>query len=220
MTHQKSSFIWQNISVMSYLQFPWRYLVTTTFFLTLALGFLFQSINHTVLKLVLVGLIIFFNISFFRPIRWIQITPEEKIIGNLWEKQLTISIFDYLPKVADFPPTQVAPTRPYFTDQNNKGAIYEISKKTNQYNFSLKTQTGGEMVIPLFNYPGWIVEINNKKVPVSSFSNLGLISFKVEPGDSRVRALFQETPLRLISNIISLISVTISLYILRSKKYV
>lgn len=220
MTHQKSSFIWQNVSVMSYLQFPWRYLVTATFFLTLSLGFLFQNLNNTFLKFVLVGLIIFFNVSFFRPIRWIDITPEEKIIGNLWGKQLTISIFDYLPKVADFPPTEMAPTRPYFTDKNSVGAIYEISKKTNQYNFSLKTKTGGEMVIPLFNYPGWFVEVNNKKVPTSSFGHLGLLSFKVQPGEYQIRALFQETPLRLVANIISLISVTISLYILRSKKYV
>jgi uncharacterized membrane protein YfhO len=130
---------------------------------------------------------------------------------------LTISILTIFPK--SFPPTD-GPTRPYFVDQKNKGAIYEISKRTNQYNFSLKTQTGGELVIPLFNYPGWLVEVNNKKVPISSYSNLGLISFKLEPGEYRVRALFKETPLRLVANLISLISVTISLYILRNKKYV
>jgi hypothetical protein len=188
--------------------------------LTLSLGYLFQNLNNNFLKFGLVGLIIFFNLSFFRPLRWIDITPEEKIIGNLWEKQLTISIFDYLPKVADIPPTEMAPTRPYFADQNNNGAIYEISKKTNQYNFSLKTQTGGEIVIPLFNYPGWNVEVNSKKVSTSSFSHLGLISFKLEPGDYQVRALFQDTPLRMTANIISLVAISISLYILKSKKYV
>jgi len=211
MTHQKSSFIWQSIPVLSYLQFPWRYLVTTTFFVSIAIGYLFLNLNSKLLKVILVVLIVLFNVSFFRPIKTIDITPAEKIIGNLWQKQLTISIFDYLPKTADLPPTQKAPLAPYFSDPKNNGAFFEIVKTSNRYDFSLKTTTGGTVVVPVFNYPGWQVEANNKKKLTSSFGKLGLVSFNVDPGTYQVKARFRDTPFRTTANIISLIAVVLCL---------
>lgn len=211
MTHQKSSFIWQSIPVLSYLQFPWRYLVTTTFFLSIAIGYLFLNLKNKLLKLILISLIIFFNASFFIPLRWIAITPTEKVIGNLWEKQLTISIFDYLPKTADLPPIQKAPLAPYFSESKSTGAFFEITKTSNRYDFSLKTTTGGTVVIPVFNYPGWQVEINNKKMLTSSFGELGLVSFNVDPGTYQVKARFKDTPFRTTANIISLVTVVLCL---------
>ena len=161
--------------------------------------------------MILIILIIFFNISLFRPIRWINITPDEKVIGNLWQKQLTISIFDYLPKTADLPPVQKAPLTPYFSDPKSTGAFYEVVKTSNRYDFSLKTKTGGKVIVPIFNYPGWQVEVNKRKIKASSFGDLGLVSFNLEPGDYQIKVRFKDTPLRKTSNIISIITLAICL---------
>jgi len=52
------------------------------------------------------------NYSYFTPKDWLYITDADKFSGESWQKQLTISIFDYLPIYAKFPPISLAPAVP------------------------------------------------------------------------------------------------------------
>ncbi len=83
MIHQKSSFIWEKLFFLSWLQFPWRFLTDSIFLLSLigALGIFFVSlINKSAAKVVAAFLIIgvfTLHANFFTPKGWLDISDKE-----------------------------------------------------------------------------------------------------------------------------------------------
>ena len=70
-----------------------------------------------------------------------------------------------------------------------------------------------------FYYPGWHVTVDGDPVPVAPTDPEGLISFDVPAGRHTVRVRFGETPLRLVADAISILSLTIliTIQILKAK---
>lgn len=234
MIHQKSSFIWQQVPGIEYLQFPWRFLALSTFFLSIlgasAIYFL-QKFSKTGLWLGLISVVvaIMLTINFFQPKNWLNISDTEKFSGQSWEKQLTISIFDYLPIYAKFPPNQVAPDLPEILDGDVVVTSYKKGSDFQEGNIS----GGGVIRLPLFDFPGMKVTMTSSTsgdVPLGVDTGhttittevnhwhddcrnqeycLGLITFNT-PTDSfpyqTFKAELTDTPIRTIGNSISLVS--------------
>src|SRR4030042_3211047 len=114
MIHMKSSFIWAKLPILWYMQFPWRFLAISIFLLCLIIGLLVYLAGKYkyVLGIVLVLVSFALTINYFVPKAWLNITDTDKFSGISWEKQLTISIFDYLPIYAKLPPYSKAPDLP------------------------------------------------------------------------------------------------------------
>ncbi|KKS45088.1 MAG: hypothetical protein UV10_C0034G0003 [Candidatus Azambacteria bacterium GW2011_GWA1_42_19] len=121
LTHGKSEFIWKLIPPMSYIQFPWRFLTVSTFFLSLACGAVSLVVPRRFIPLLLL-LLLLLNIGFFKPDIWRTITDKEQFSGALWDEQRSSAISDFWPKEAKIP-TNFAPQDPlvlYATDQYQK----------------------------------------------------------------------------------------------------
>jgi len=58
-----------------------------------------------------------------------------------------------------------------------------------------------------FDYPGWTAEIDGQKVDIIPGIGTGLITFPVPAGDHDITITFRETPLRLVADLVSLLSV-------------
>lgn len=217
MTHQKSSFIWQIFPFLKYLQFPWRYLVPATFFMSLAIGYVFFKARNSPLLLSIMILLFLFNKSYFRPLHYVDITPTEKMTGHYYDKELTISIFDYLPKVAPLPPTQAVPLGPIFV--NGIAALSNLQKSSASYSFDLIASQPGQIAFPIYNFKGWRVKLDGIDQKISNYSNLGLISVSFPQGSHYLAAKFESTPLRSLANTISLIFIFISIYLFKNQKY-
>lgn len=217
MTHQKSSFVWGLIPFLKYLQFPWRYLVPATFFASFIAGYVFYKSSNKKFVLFLFFIIFLFNKDYFRPLHLVDITPTEKMSGYYYDKELTISIFDYLPMVAKFPPNQPVPLSPFF--ESGLAGITNLTKTSNSYVFDLVSSASGRVVIPLYNFKGWKVKLDGVNQVVTSYSDLGLISVGYQPGFHHLSANFENTPLRSAVNITSLAFILSSIYLLRTKKY-
>jgi len=224
LVHQKSTFIWKLIPTLEWLQFPWRFLAPATFIFSLAAGAILyfpSSINkklriNEIILLICIPLL-FLNISYMRPRSWFPMTDEIKLSGESWRKQQTISIFDYLPIDAKLPPADKAPEKPWFA--MSEGEITNYSKGSNWQKIELNSTTKNVVLVPLFYYPGWQVEVNDQIVPINKDNDLGLITFEVNSGFSQVLIKLVNTPIRLISNGVTLISILIAiLLIFRSNK--
>lgn len=219
MTHQKSTFIWESLPLLSYLQFPWRFLVTANFFLALVIGYLaFQVIHSKQLLLVTIfGILIFFtNVSYFRPREWFDLTIWEKFSGLNWDRQLTISIFDYLPIYAKFPPATSAPILP--EGKNSYVSILDYRHGSASLRFNTRSQAADQLVLPQFDFPGWRVKLDGQTVPHSHNNDLGLITFDLPLGDHRVEADLRDTPIRLFGNLLTIIFTPLAIYTLARKE--
>lgn len=220
MTHEKSTFIWKAIPIFSYLQFPWRFLVPVTFFVSLVAGFFISTIKKKralFFSLVFGVLLFFMNVSYFRPREWFDITIYEKFSGLSWDKQLTISIFDYLPIFAKFPPSLPAPSYPYGEEVVS---ILDYRHRTNQISFTTKSQAATKLTLPQFDFPGWRVKLDGKIIPHGHDNDLGLISFPLPPGEHKLEAKLDDTLIRFVGSAATLVFAPVALYFLIRKENV
>lgn len=208
LAHQRSSFIWRAMPFMSYFQFPWRFLSIASFTFSAAAGafFLNLKMNKIFLGLILIFSVIYLNVSFFRTSDWFNINDGQKFSGASWEKQLTISIFDYLPIFAKTPPTEKAPEQPTVISGSAEILFYQKGtdwQKGEIWSNSAET----EVRLPLFYFPGFSVFVDGKKSLINYNNELGLIDVKIPQGDHQVFVKLLKTTDRWVGDLMSLLGV-------------
>jgi hypothetical protein len=75
-----------------------------------------------------------------------------------------------------------------------------------KYQFTIDSSTDTQVVFNRYYFPGWQVKINNVATNIYPKGDLGVISFSVPSGNNNIIIEFSDTPIRKISNIISLIT--------------
>lgn len=225
MTHQKSSFLWSSLGFLTWLQFPWRFLANSIFLLSI-LGALFVFFAGRKFSLILAAVItvscLVLYSSFFRPSGWLFISDQDKFSGKSWEKQLTVSIFDYLPIYAKLPPISKAPDLPEVLEGNvnfisyKKGSNYQVGQ--------IEVFDESLIRLPLFDFPGMKVTVDGSRVSHRQDCRnqefcLGLITFSVPEGRHNILVKLYDTQARAIGNFITIISLIIVswLFFYRSK---
>ena len=224
MIHMKSSFIWAKLPILWWMQFPWRYLSVSVFLLSILGGLVIYFSGK--FKYVLGGLIIFasviLNISFFVPKNWLDITDTDKFFGVSWQKQMTISIFDYLPIYATLPPINEAPLIPEILD--GKANIYEYKKGSDFQTGKIIVLEDATIRLPLFDFPGMKVNANGNAI--NHYNNdcrlekfcYGLITFNLPRGEYEIEAKLTDTIIRRVGNYISLVSFGIIIWLIFKKR--
>ena len=223
MIHMKSSFIWAKLPFLWYLQFPWRFLAVSIFLLCLAAGIAIYLIPKG--KRVLGGLVLLaavvLNIGFYVPKDWLTINDSEKFSGVSWQKQLTISIFDYLPIYAKLPPISAAPDLPEVLDGTAEFSDYR--KGSDFQTGNVEVLADATLRLPLFDFPGMQVKVNG--VVINHVHDdcrneefcLGLVSFKLPEGKYYIETRLTDTPVRKVGNYLSLTGIVVVLWLIIKK---
>lgn len=230
MIHMKSSFIWALIPTLWWLQFPWRFLSVSIFLLSILTGLAIYITQKTrIVKrfkyfcgglIVLLAIIV--NIGFFVPKDWLNITDNDKFSGVSWQKQITISIFDYLPIYAQFPPITQAPSKPEILD--GVSSIINYEKGSNFQTGSIKVEEEATIRLPLYDFPGMKVWVNGEVVDHYNDDCrgqefcYGLITFKLDEGQHEVEVKLTNTPIRTVGNVVSLLSFGIIIWLILKRK--
>ena len=160
---------------------------------------------------------IILNIGFFVPKDWLKITDTDKFSGISWQKQMTISIFDYLPIYAKLPPINEAPLIPEIMD--GKATIIDYKKGSDFQYGTINVTEEAVVRLPLFDFPGMQVKVNGEVI--SHYNNdcrghdfcYGLITFKLSVGEHKVEVELKDTLVRTIGNITSLVSIIIIIWL-------
>lgn len=221
MTHTKSRFIWDNISIFRFFQFPWRFLLLSSFFFSAAAGAIAVALNKKSARVTAVaitlGLLLLFYASYFVPSGWIDINDKEKFSGENWSKQQTISIYDYLPKTVVEPPAEAAKPEPEIISGEAK--LANIEKGSNWYKVETEVLSDNVLIkLPVYYFPNWKVEVNGEDSTFSYNNDQGLISLQLPKGKHDVYAKLFDTPIRQTSNLISVLAlVAIPVYLKRNK---
>ncbi len=216
MTLPYSQFIWDKISPLWYLQFPWRFLEFAALFSALLAG----SLNKKLLVILLVPLVIFTNAKYFVPQKLLPEATDQTQLSDYQVKWVvSATSYEYLPKGME------ARNINEFTIKNSqftitKGDFQVSDQKFNPDNFRLlgKSSGGGEIQFQTVNFPGWKVWINGGEVTIEDNNPRKLITVKVESGESQIQAKFTNTPVRTLGNLISLSSIIILVIYFALKK--
>ena len=193
MTHNKSTFIWERINILTFFQFPWRFLSLSVFTASILGGFVISTFKgkwKIILSVLMIIIAVFLGWGYFRPREFYNITDSDKLSGELWEIQRRGAILDYLPKTA-LEPREAAPN---------------ILKDS-------------QIDIPVYYFPNWEILVNGKVYPSNHDNLLGRISINLKEGSYEVRGHFKNTSLRTFSNMLSLVSFLGFIGFIKWKKY-
>jgi len=102
LTHNKSAFMWELLSFMKFIQFPWRFLGMAVFSFSLVAGVLFNLITKKLFLysvfVFVIPYILYTTYSFFRPDIWYTVGDNHFLTGEEWDRQRTASIGDFWPQ--------------------------------------------------------------------------------------------------------------------------
>jgi len=210
MTHAKSIFIWEMLPLLSFVQFPWRFLGIAMFASSFLAAGVIASLKGRLKYLIGGGLIVLtviLNSGYFKPEKYLPLmTDKEKLSGEEWKNQSMATLLDYLPKTVQEFPKDLAPSSPSAIEGEAK--ITEFRKRSNFWRFTIETSGIKPVLVsvPVFDFPNWVVLIDQKPVPFSSDNPLGIIEVFVPSGKHTVVGWFTDTRLRIFANFLSLSS--------------
>ncbi len=211
----RSSFIWESLNLAQYVQFPWRLLMITTFLIPTFFLFITPQIpqRFTIpFALFLLFSAPILTIGYFQPGEIYDRNDDyylHRFLPNIApQDQATISA-QYLTHTEDYVSLPLNAVRPKelpqakLTAQNETTKILVKSDHPFNLTYQLNTPENDLLTFHTFDFPGWQVKLGNKIIDHTT-NDLGAITFAVPNGEHTLTISFVETPLRQISNLISI----------------
>jgi len=212
MVHNKSTFLWQIFTPVQKIQFPWRFLNNTAFLLSLSVGVLpfiikkyFNKKTSTIISSLIILIILLINFNYFKPLQSYPLTDDQKFSGDNWTNQIASGIYDYLPKTANQAAKTAAP--PYISKVDPKDSIVNISgqkKGTDWLFFNLFLNQDSKVTLSQLYFPKFQVTNKGQEIDYQIESELGLVVLNLKAGEHQIYVKLKNTPIRSISNYISL----------------
>lgn len=197
--------LWQFFYPFLYiLQFPWRFLtVAVTFGSLLTGGIVFLNRKLALpLAIVTAVVIITVNWSNFRP-RTYEFIPHYQAqdpCGTTWG-------FEYLP-TAVRTCLKTAWEKPYRLT-SGRAKILSFSESPRQLIFEIEAETAINLQTNRYAYPSWKGKINGiSGADLKSNNDFNLLEIELPGGRQTLELSFEDTPLRQLANIISLLTAT------------
>lgn len=214
--NHRSLIFWQIIPFLPYFQFPWRFLIMTTFFAPLMIISLkyFKYANY--LALVVIILAVISTSSYFRPQDFLG-RDDNYYINRYIPTPLASSEYletgeEYLrlPKNAEY-----RPNRNYPLVTLEGGEIKNISKINSlDTKVEVFSENGGVLNFNKYNFPGWTAKIDGNLIDVTSAKPFGQVQISIPAGEHGVEIYFQETNFKKVLDIISIVAFLVSLVII------
>jgi len=217
-TTEKFVFIWNKISLLEFVQFPWRFLSIASFFMALFCGWVIATIkkkNKYKAKfnfLLLISLIaLFLNASFFRPKKFIT-GPENFYYSdpNKISHLMSMVLPDYLPTTLD---KDIEPAEQLIFTALGEDESEILVNRTHEKLIRTNFKNTKDVIFSLADYPGWQAWINHESTEIIT-TKQGLIQITIPAGEQLISFIFKSTPIRFYSDLISLMSLMILLTLL------
>ena len=216
--HNKSAFIWEAIPSLAFIQFPWRFLSLSIFIVSITGGAITNYFKNrfAIVYFILIAAVIFVNLQYFRPQNFVDDSFFDKFL-NVNSMQSGIDL------TKDYFPIWLKNDRvEYFgTPRPISGQIevFDFVKKTGYAAGSINVLSPSQIEVPITYFPGWEVKANGNVINLSEPSVQGLMRFKLPKGEYKIELLLKDTPVRIIGNTLSLISIFLLLVLLGYKKF-
>lgn len=212
---KQSNFIWEKIPYMDFFQYPWRFLLVSSFissFLTGSLVYLaskYQIEKYRILFLLFYLAIIvssvFLYSKLFVPQNYLNKSSES--YTNLYSLNWTTSKIsdEYLPKTFKTPDSYDEIIKQKITGENIK--VSNVVSRTGVISAQVNSVGENEIIIHKPFFPAWNYYLNDKKIEVKEVENG--VSLMISDGDNKIVGKFEQTGVEVIANAFSLCGILI-----------
>lgn len=203
LTHNRSTFLWQTVPLLSYVQFPWRFLGPSIFLVSILVSL--QIRHKTIIFYLILSCIIFYP-RLFHSGNWNRLeTDQTKFTNNSLFDQQSAGLGDYWPSFGKNLPAKACNNFPVFL--SGQGSVQNFSKTTDLVTGNVITNTGSIIVLPLVYFPGWKISLNQSELSIPTYEpDLGLITINLPAGQNTFKLIYAGTTLQHFSNYISLLT--------------
>ena len=209
LTLEVSKPIWEFFKPMEFFQYPWRFLIMSTFFASFISGsllwFLYKFTTKLSPKYIWAVFTFLFitavSLKFFTP-QYILNKPASDFIDNyslIWEVSRISD--EYMPKNFIRPKTY-SEIKYLSSLQNSEIKILDLQKKTQQINITLNLTRESSLILPLAYFPAWKAYVDNRQTQIIENEKGSLIN--IREGQHNLTLKFVETPIEFAANLTSL----------------
>lgn len=219
-----SRMLYEIIPLATTIGFPWRFLTFATFSLSvvaaITISYFGRYSKYIGAVIVFVILVLYWPYS--KIVSWRYSNTDEGYRQMVKTNINYLPDMEFLPKensyVALLEEKGSAVVKPFFQSKNQNISIVEVENSPLKYRATISTETDSEVSANAFNFPGWTLKIDDQNQPLKP-DKYGLISFNLPKGDHEIDLLFQNTPVRIMGNAISLLTFFGILGLLLRKKF-
>lgn len=214
----RSSFIWSHLPLLPYFQFPWRFLILTTFAIPIFVIILEKLKHEKLISTILICIIIISVGSFFRPQDFLGRTDVYFLNRYIPNPIASDEYFKTQEEYLRLPTeTKMRPDKNYPLVIVDKGEIVKINKLNDlDALITVSSKEGMTLSYNKYNFPGWVAKIDGVSAKISTGSPYGQINLMVPRGEHIVDISFQETNFKRLLDAISLVSFLVSLWLVKN----
>lgn len=214
-----SNFLYQSITILQKFQFPWRFMSTVVFTTSILTGFVFLILP---LKYVKMSSVIILSILLFLLYKDYYHAKDYLYKPDNFFKAIYNGTTD-TGESAPIWSVRFMEKRPnaHMEVIEGKASIYELKRNStmHSYKVDVKSQNSRLKENTLY-FPGWNIYIDGRKrltndIQFQDPKHRGLMTFYVNQGSHEIKVMFEETKLRFISNIISIVGIALLAYFYR-----
>jgi len=216
MMNFRSSFVWDNTPYLGYFQFPWRFLSLTTLVTPMLVIPLSRLKYYKALGFAIIVLAVLLNFSYFRPQDFLGRTDDYFInryipephasdaYRETGEEYLRLSKMTFRRPLNIYPRVSV-----------HRGVIKEIILFNGlDAEFIVQSDTLALVSYNKYLFPGWFAKVDGEPAILRPGRPFGQIYITLPPGEHTVEVFFRETNERMVLNIISLLSLLVTVTII------
>lgn len=204
-----------NFLPVSFIQFPFRFLSLTiscgAFLAAVSLSLLAKNLK-IIMAVILLLLLGFSARQFISP----SLFFDKRDTFYATNEATTTIKNEYMPKWVKALPS----ARPNAKVENLNGQekINTTIISPKQISFDVYLPTPRTIQVNTVYFPGWMAVVNRKRANIDYNNQQGLIRLNLDKGQNNVKVAFEETPIRLAADLISIISFGALLFAVIKKK--
>jgi len=236
MTTNYSQFIWEEIQYLSYMQFPWRFLTFSAFFISVvgafAVFFLkkFNKNKHWQI-FINVGITIIIIITvikylpYFKPQHLLRTSDAERTTFEEIAWRISNTSFEFVPKGVPLKKSALnttiyniekkdLPKNPYQV-MSGIGDVTMTENRFQNKTFEVNAKTPITLRLNTYYFPGWkAAYVDGKEVKINDNNPYKLITIDLPVGKSNIKFIFANTYVQEIANGVTIFSLLLSAFLI------
>ncbi len=241
MMTEYSSFIWNGISFLWYIQFPWRFLTFVNLFIAIISAYFIyffkellkifsKKYSYLIVGLAVAGVVAIMVIKYypyFRPQKFISTNDSQRTSFKEIAWRISGTSYEFVPNSVKTTKTSLGTTTLAIKEnelmkdpaviKSGKAKFVVIKNLFEVKEFGVVAETPSVFQLNTYNFPGWQAILDGKEIKIDDNNDLRLINVIVPAGDHELSFKFKNTLVRILGNYISAVSLAIVLsYLLNS----
>ena len=197
--------VWEHLPQLRFLQLPWRWLLCLNVALALLVSLAWRRWLPRLLICALMLFVIVMAWQHVQPPWWDTAADITEMHDNISEGPGHEGTDEYVPAAAD--PYEINPEARRATFEGAGQARIQIQRWDAETRLLFaNVTTPGKLVLRLFNYPAWKVELNGHAVTAETREVTGQMMIPLEAGENRIQITFVRTWDRTAGGVISIVA--------------